>query len=374
MTFPRRLGTGGAFPPKEAALPRVPNAALLIAGHATFILMGAAYALYGPALPIYRDMFGLAAGAAGLMVSAHWVGAFAAVAAQMANVRFTERHALGLLAAGAAIIAAQPGWAVMVLGAAVLGAGYGLCATLYNRRYLIEFGARGPAMVGVVNAVFGVGAIAAPLVLVALGNVPMPVFAGVAVLMLAVLPIARPGPAEARQGADPLRLRPEMVLAALTIGCEALSTGLGPTGLVGRGLGQAAAGTWTSAFFIAFMAGRISLYWVADRVPARRLLRVALAGLALASIAALVLPGPGYVAAGLFTGLLFPSLFVVASGAMGSSQRATSTIIISGLAGGIVMPALFGGLIALVGAAVLFALLAGYALLVLGASFVLIRA
>ena len=336
--------------------------------------MGAGQALYGPALPIYAHAFGISPATAGLLISAHWVGALAAVAGQMANIRFTARHALLLLAAGAALLAVQGAWVVMLAGAMLLGAGYGLCATIYNRRYLTEFGARGPAMVGVVNAVFGIGAIASPLLLVAYGNSPRLVFALVALLALAVLPAARPAPAGPPSADAPLRFRPELVLAALAIGCESSNIGLGPTGLVGRAVDETTAATLASAFFAAYLISRVTLYWIAPRVPAVVLLRVAISGICAASLAAtLGAAGPGYVAAGYFTGIIFPSLFVVTSAAMGDSQRATSTIIAAGLVGGIVAPALLGGLLAGLGMAQFFPAMAIYAGLVLLASFALIR-
>lgn len=373
LTPPRNLPNRCRHRP-EVILRRPANAALLIAGTASFILMGAGQALYGPALPIYVQGFGISPATAGLLISAHWVGALAAVAGQMADIRFTARHALLLLAAGAALLAVQGLWLVMLAGAMLLGAGYGLCATIYNRRYLTEFGARGPAMVGIVNAVFGIGAIASPLLLVAVGNVPRLVFALVALLALAVLPAARPAPEGPAAGSAPLRVRPELVLAALAIGCESSNIGLGPSGLVGHAVTETAAAALASAFFVAYLISRVALYWIAPRVPAIVLLRLAILGTCVASLAASFgAAGPGYVVAGYFTGMIFPSLFVVASGAMGHSQRATSTIIAAGLVGGIVAPALLAGLLGRLGMAQFFPAMAVYAALVLLASFALIR-
>ena len=213
-----------------------------------------------------------------------------------------------------------------------------------------------------------------PLLLVAYGNSPRLVFALVALLALAVLPAARPAPAGPPSADAPLRFRPELVLAALAIGCESSNIGLGPTGLVGRAVDETTAATLASAFFAAYLISRVTLYWIAPRVPAVVLLRVAISGICAASLAAtLGAAGPGYVAAGYFTGIIFPSLFVVTSAAMGDSQRATSTIIAAGLVGGIVAPALLGGLLAGLGMAQFFPAMAIYAGLVLLASFALIR-
>ena len=49
--------------------------------------MGAGQALYGPALPIYALAFGISPATAGLLISAHWVGALAAVAGIILQLR-----------------------------------------------------------------------------------------------------------------------------------------------------------------------------------------------------------------------------------------------------------------------------------------------
>ena len=50
------------------------RSALLLAGIATFILMGAGQAIFGPALPAYERVYGLTTAEAGWLISAFWVG------------------------------------------------------------------------------------------------------------------------------------------------------------------------------------------------------------------------------------------------------------------------------------------------------------
>ena len=57
------------------------NAALLVISIASFILMGAGTALYGPALPVFARSFDIHIGTAGLLISAHWIGCSIGVAA-----------------------------------------------------------------------------------------------------------------------------------------------------------------------------------------------------------------------------------------------------------------------------------------------------
>ena len=81
------------------------NAGLLFAGIATFILMGAAQALYGPALPAFSRGFGVSLGAAGLVISAHWVGCAVGVAGMFwRGAQVTPRHVIVLRGMGSALM------------------------------------------------------------------------------------------------------------------------------------------------------------------------------------------------------------------------------------------------------------------------------
>ncbi|HLQ20355.1 MAG TPA: hypothetical protein VK146_15380, partial [Tabrizicola sp.] len=55
------------------------HAGLLFIGVATFVLMGAGQALFGPALPVYVRDFALSETEAGLFVALLWVGCFVGV-------------------------------------------------------------------------------------------------------------------------------------------------------------------------------------------------------------------------------------------------------------------------------------------------------
>ena len=84
----------------------------------------------------------------------------------------TPRHALAAMALGAAGVAALAGWWATIAGAVVFGMGYGMSTAVFNPRVLRAFGTKGPSMLSLLNATFGVGAIAAPLIFVALGSDP----------------------------------------------------------------------------------------------------------------------------------------------------------------------------------------------------------
>ncbi|HEX9857399.1 MAG TPA: hypothetical protein VGA75_03520 [Paracoccaceae bacterium] len=343
------------------------NAGLLFAGMASFVLMGAGQALYGPALPAFARAFGLQGQAPGLLISAHWVGAALGVGVMfLRGGSVTPRLTLAAMAAGAALVAAGLIWALVLLGAVLFGLGYGASTVIYNRRFLASFGARGPAMLGLVNAVFGIGAIGAPLVFVWLGSQPQLAFGLVA--GLAVLTLAGAGGAGREQVAALLPgrfvVQPGILaFGAVAIGMEACLIGLGPTALIAAGETETRAAELLSAFFVAFLLMRVGLVWLSTRLRPFTLLMLALAGAGVSALGAATISAAWFfVPLGACAGLFFPAFYVCAAARMGDDPRVSPTIIASGLAGGIVSPLVLGGVVALLGNGVFFWIVAGVTL------------
>lgn len=326
------------------------NIGLLLAGVATFVLMGAAQSLYGPAMPAFGRAYDLGLGAAGLVVSAHWIGCFAGVGVMYLHGRhITPRLALVVMAAGAALVAAGVGWGPTLIGAAVFGVGYGGATVVFNPRVLRAFGPRGPGMLSLLNACFGIGAIAAPLVFVALGASVALTFGLIGVLCAVVWL----GAGAAGQVAGPAAVagpfRPDWPILAfgmIAIGMEAMLVGLGPAALIAAGQGEAAAAQLLSGFFVAFLGARVAMVFTAHLVAPFTLYIVAMLGAgAMALGAALISPPVFFVASGAFAGMFFQGFYVTALRLMGDDPRVTPTIIAAGLVGGIVSPLLLTGVL-----------------------------
>ncbi len=321
------------------------NLGLLFAGIGTFILMGAGQALYGPALPGFARDFGLTVPGAGALISAHWVGCFVGVGAMYLAARHISAWmVLGGMGLGAVLIAAGLGWVVTLLGGFVFGIGYGVATALFNPRMLRAFGARGPAMVSLLNATFGIGAIAAPLVFVGLGNDPKLSFALVAGLCVLVLMGAitdRQTAVAAVPGAVRV-FRPDLRILAfgmVAIGMEACMIGLGPTALIRAGATEVEAAEMLSAFFVTFLGARVVLVFTAHLIRPFALFTLGVALAAALGLGAVFLsPGVFFVATGACVGMFFPGFYVTASGLMGEDQRVAPTIIAAGLMGGILSP------------------------------------
>ena len=344
------------------------HAALLLAGVATFVMMGAGQSLYGPALPAFSRIFDVTVAEAGVLVSAHWVGCFIGVGLMyLRGAGITPRHALAAMALGAGGVAALAGWWATVAGAVVFGAGYGLSTAVFNPRVLRAFGAKGPSMLSLLNATFGVGAIAAPLVFVALGSDPRWSFGLTAILAAAIWVFAG---AAGREGgvamgeAKPFRPHwPIMVFGAVAIGLEASLIGLGPTALIRAGIVEETAAELLSAFFVVFLVARVILIFFAHRVAPFVLFTLAIGTAALCAIGAVLLsPAVFFVAMGAPAGLFFPGFYVTASAKMGEDIRVPPTIIASGLVGGIGAPLVLAPLMAGMGERGFFWIIAGVTL------------
>jgi hypothetical protein len=339
------------------------QAGLLFAGVASFILMGAGQSVYGPALPALARLHAIGVETAGLVVSAHWVGAAVGVAAMFAaGAAFRPVHALVAMALGAGLVAAAPGWVSTLAGAAVFGTGYGLCTVLYNRRFLNGFGPRGPAMVALLNAIFAVGAIGAPVLFLAAGSDPRLFFAGLAVTAGLTIAGARGGSAAAPEAPATTPFRPRSWVlgsAALAIGTEAALIGLGPVALIALGAGEAQAAQLLSAFFVAFLLARLGLVLLVAILPPLVIFALATAGTAALAAAlwgsgsVLLFPALGGCAA-----LFFPTAYMTAVATMGDHPRVTPAIVAAGLTGGIAAPLALAPVMAQAGASTLFPLVA----------------
>lgn len=320
------------------------NAGLLIAGVATFIVMGAGQALYGPALPVFSRLFGVSLGTAGLLISAHWIGCFLGVGYMfLRGATITPRHVLAVMALGSAGVALLSSWAITLGSAVVFGVGYGMSTAVFNPRVLIAFGARGPSMLSLLNATFGVGAIAAPLVFVALGSDPRWTFGLTAALCALIWIFAgTAGRITATSGKATKPFRPSWPILGfgmVSVGSEASLIGFGPAALIATAVSEPGAAALLSGFFVVFLLARVVLIFTAHLVAPFVLLTGALMAAGLLALGACFFPPAAFfVAIGAPAGLFFPAFYVTASEKMGTDLRVPPTIIAAGLVGGICSP------------------------------------
>lgn len=341
---------------------------LFAAGILSFVLIGLLPALYGVSLPHYTRAFALAEAEAGWLLSAHGFGALAIVLVGIAGPRWLNwRLSLSLIGGGAALVAFEPAWSLVLAGAVAMGMGFGLMTAIVNRRFLQEFGSRGPAMVGLVNSVYGIGAVTSPILFVWAGGSPRAVFVLVAVLALALIAVVQPSGRglSGQAGARLLSLRqsPALIFLFFAVLLEVAMFGLGPSALIELGTQELAAAKLTSGFFVLFLGGRLSLYWLSRWFGPGWLFLASLAGtVGLCVLAAGGVAGPGFVLAGFPVGTLFPTAYVWGANRLGPDPRLSSAMIAACQLAAAIGPLILGLVLAQTGIGALFWIVAALAL------------
>jgi FHS family glucose/mannose:H+ symporter-like MFS transporter len=317
---------------------------------------GLLLSLYGPAIPELRSRYGIGEGASALVLSAHFLGAMTGIAWWGLERRLASRTWLatgtGLMSAGAAGIAFAPAWPLVLAGAAGLGVGFGVIVVQINVLLAEGFGERAAAMLNLLGATFGAGAVAGPLLLAAAGGYRLPFCAGallaVAALLLARdLPPTAPPPEVVRPRVPAGLVAGFVAVVALYVGTESGIGGWEATSLLAGGTGAAAAASWTAGYWAALTTGRLLAIPLALRVAPAVLaagsLVAAAGGLALAHV-----PGfapVAYTLTGLALGPVFPTVLAWLAAAAPGSRTSTAMVFAVGQLGGIVFPPVIGRLV-----------------------------
>jgi MFS transporter, FHS family, glucose/mannose:H+ symporter len=303
-------------PPRPAPDQPAPLSRIALAGCcAGFVLIGVMQALYGPAIPAFRTRFGVSPSLAGLGLSADFAGALIGVVLyHLLWTRLGDRRLLrasyALVAVGTAGFALAPSWplahswllaltAALVTGFGSGGVDYGL-----NHLFAIGYGRRSAAMLNLLNAFFGVGAVIGPALIGVVGARHYPwLFGGVAVAAVLLIPAlagVHPEPAgslpaeghfpDIKGSGHPSptagRRRIGLIVAAFVaiyVLYVAIESGVGgwePTHLEAIGYPATVAATATSAFWLALTAGRFLAVPVSLRWPAPALVTGCCAGMA----------------------------------------------------------------------------------------------
>ncbi|WP_174515041.1 MFS transporter [Streptacidiphilus albus] len=340
---------------------RLFDPAAVVAACAGFALLGALNAFYGPTIPALRSRFGLTPSGAGLALSMFYAGAVCGVlVGGYARRRVGSSRLLvasfSLMALGALGFALAPGWPCALAASLLSGIGAGGMDYGLNGLFAVGFGERSPAMLGILNAHYGLGAVAGPVVISLLGARHYPLaFSGAAALLLLagwfVRTVREDGAAGGGSGGDggarvgdstrSRRVLLPIVFAFLALYAlqVAVETGVGawePTYLQLLGRGPEFAANATSGFWLMLTVGRflvapLTLRWSEPAIVTASCLGTTVC-LALASIPALA---PYALAgAGLFNAPVFPvALPWLNRAAPGIHWAATGAILTANLGG-----------------------------------------
>ncbi|GHF41896.1 hypothetical protein GCM10018790_19510 [Kitasatospora xanthocidica] len=388
---PGLVGSGSAAESRvEQAGPGVPAAPVMarsaaVSAFCVFLVLGVLTASLGASLPYLRERFG-AEHEVGRVVSAYNLGALAATVCigllgRRLNVRAAPPVLLAVFAAGAAGMAASPGWTAYLGCAAVTGIGYGGLALTLNTAFARGFAGNSVVMVNRLNAVFGIGAMLGPLAAGAVGHTDIRLLAlAAAVCALPCFLVGRAGAVLAAPKGEPgagaggggrrigLQLLPFLLVGLVYAGMETSIGTWQSTQLVRDGWSTQAATTAASGFWAGMAVGRLVLPQLTKRLPGRTTLpgylAAGLGALALAAVPHLAVVA--YPLAGLALAPVLPTLIAWVSGVAEVPQQATSVLTLCCMLGNAVVPAVVGALSGSDGATVIPLVLAGTCLLCLG--------
>ncbi|MDQ1050468.1 sugar MFS transporter [Streptomyces sp. V4I2] len=369
--------------------------AAVVASCVGFVLIGVLQALYGPAIPAFRDEFGLSPSAAGLGLSAHFVGGVAGVLLfDRLYGRLGNRQILGasylLMAVGAAGFALAPNWPAALVMALLAGLGFGGIDYGLNQLFAVGFGRRSTAMLNILNAHFGIGAILGPALIGMIGAERYPaVFLAFALANLPLLLCLKgvrdraPGPTDGPETGDRRVLGRSLgsvlavfvALYVLHVGIEAGVGGWEPTHLETVGYGAGVAATATSVYWLMMTVGRFLVAPIALRFSAQAIITVSCAGMTLCLLLASVpaLAPYAYAGVGLFIAPIFPTGLPWLHRAAPSARRAGALVIAASMVGGVAAGPALGKAIEEAGVRSVPLLLGGVSALCLAATLWLIR-
>jgi fucose permease len=292
--------------PSAMASARVKGPLLLGLAVLGFVSLGLPDGLLGVASPSIRAHFGIGPDALGplfVTATAGYVTSSFAAGWLLVRMRLGTLLAASCAATAASLFgyASVPQWWMMVALGAIGGIGAGAIDAGINAYAAERHSAR---VVAWLHACYGIGASAGPALMTAVLMASAPWQHGYLLVGAAVLGLAAAFAATARHWPPPRPLDPSSLeprpaamsatlrlpAAWLAMAIFALYTGLESTAgawayslyVESRGAGIDAAGSWVSLFWAGLACGRVASGLAVSRVPAAALLRLALAGVALA--------------------------------------------------------------------------------------------
>jgi len=334
----------------------------IVASCVGFLVIGALQAVYGPAIPTFQQKFGVTAGGAGLSLSAHFTGALLGVLLFHRLRRWATNRVLlgagyGLMALGAGLFAVASNWNVALAAAFLGGLGFGGIDYGVNLLFTIGIRRRGTAMLNLLHANFGIGAVAGPPLIGWIGPSRYPwVFLGLALvsagLLLTLRGVRQHAGTLAHEGDGHTRSRDRalaivgafIVIYVLHVAVETGVGGWEPTHLEALGYSTAGAATATSAYWLMLTLGRFLVIPITLRVSAATIVTVSCVGMTIC-LALTAVPGMAviaYLGVGLFIAPIFPTGLAWLNRVVPATGGATAYVIAASMLGGVLFPPLLG--------------------------------
>lgn len=335
----------------------------------TFLVVGFALSVLGPALTSLRDRTGADLGDIGILFVGQSAGY---VVGSLAGGRLYDRYrghhvfgwALATVAAGLVLVPLASSLPSLFGAFALVGLGASTCDVGANALLMWELGPSGGRSMNVLHLCFGVGALAAPPFVYLGLDAAVVVAAGVCLALAAAgLTITPPVVRPVEQHQSGGQSRPLLTLLAtfffLYVGLE-----VGFAGWIHTYAGEIEfserAATWlTTTFWIGFTTGRIVASAIAPHVRPRHLLLVACVASVVVPVALVVADGRatavwiGTAVFGLATAPQFPAMLSYLERRIHVTGTATSWFVGAAGFGGLLFPYLIGWWFAATGAGAL---------------------
>jgi fucose permease len=260
------------------------------------------------------------------------------------------------MAAGGAGFALAPNWPLALAAAFLGGLGFGGVDYGLNQLFAVGFGDRSTAMLNILNAHFGIGAVLGPAVIAWLGPDDYPYAFGACAVLATVLVFAGstgvrtrvsdtpPATTRARPLGLPRVLVGFLVLYILNVAVEAGVGGWEPTHLETVGYTATVAASATSVYWLMMTAGRFLVVPITMRYAPERILAVCAAGMTVCLLLTLVEGAApmAYAGVGLFIAPVFPTGLSWLNSALPQARRAGAWVIAASNVGGVAAPPLLG--------------------------------
>ncbi len=334
-----------------------------------FVLIGAATASLGAALPAIRVLYPAGASSGGRLVSLYMLGSLIAITVGgLGERRLPPASAIsaliGFFAVGCLGIGLAPNWAFLQIAAVAAGAGFGGLALYVNTAFVQASDGRNLVMLNLINAAYSAGAVAGPVLTGLSAHLGVRLLYPVCgVLAVACLPARGCSRALARRESAPVpaaRSQPGLAVlkimvpfAAIGFLYDGLETGTGAwqsTHLVWIGYSVTAAAQIAALFWAGILVGRLILPALAALPPLATRLSppvIAFGGVLLSSAAigaaSLHWLAPyGYALAGFGLAPVFPAMLAMTSRTAASPQFANGVMLSACMVGGVFWPAIIG--------------------------------
>jgi MFS transporter, FHS family, glucose/mannose:H+ symporter len=341
---------------------------IAITGIFVFAFLGSIQALYGPLLPGLRRSFAIDAGTAGLLFTAHGLGALLGifVPSMVRSAAIARRWlsiATALLLVGAAALAWAPTWPTTLAAAFILAMGFGVHVIRLNSLFIAGFASRGMTMTQLLNAAFSVGSILGPIAVGLAGAQSQGLFGAVAACAAVLLPLCvltdraafqAPEPALGHDNKAVTSTSARMLLVAfvalmsLYVGVENSIAAWTTTFALAKGYTYAEAANLTATFFGCIFTGRLLAAWLGHRIRAAGLVIGAIVLVVIClCVAAFSSLGPvAFAVTGLALSPIFAATLVWLGSVLPTTRHANALVIGGALIGSALFPPLVGRVIA----------------------------